>query len=103
MVQSYDGSGLSTRELRSVVRTAAEIEVIRRDIERLRLDGHRVRDIGKYLLLDPSEIEDHLLEMSRSTLYYVGDLEWALSDPYAGSGSDAVDRLRHRSRNPRLV
>jgi hypothetical protein len=98
MVQAYDGSGHAPRLTRGEVRTAGEIEVIRRHIERLRRDGHRARDIGKYLRLDPSEVADHLIEMSRSTLYEVGDLEWALSDPFAGSGSDAIDRLRHSHR-----
>jgi Meiotically up-regulated gene 113 len=99
MVQAYDGSGHAPRLTRGEVRTAAEIEVIRRDIERLRRDvDARPRDIGKYLRLDPSEVEDHLIELSRSTLYCVGDLEWALSDPLTGSGSDALDRMRHSHR-----
>ena len=99
MVQAYDGSGRAPRLTRGEVRTAAEIEVIRRDIERLRRDGHRARDIGKYLLLDPTEVEDHLIEMSQSSLYYVGNLEWALSDPLAGSGSDAMDRMGYRDQS----
>jgi hypothetical protein len=56
------------------------------------------RDIGKYLLLDPYEVSGHLIEMSRSPIYYVGDLAWALSDPLEGSGSDAVDRLLQHAR-----
>ena len=93
MVQAYDGSGIAPRLTRGEVRTASEIERIRRDIERLAGDGHRARDIGKYLLLDPSEVGDHLTEMSRSPIYQIEDLRWALSDPLAGSGSDAIDRL----------
>ena len=93
MVQAYDGSGIAPRLTRGEVRTASEIERIRRDIERLAGDGHRARDIGKYLLLDPSEVGDHLTEMSRSPIYQIEDLTWALSDPLAGSGSDAVNRL----------
>jgi hypothetical protein len=93
MVQAYDGSGNVPRLTHGEVRTASEIERIRQDIERLRRDGHRARDIGQYLLLDPAEVSSHLIEMSRSPIYYVGDLAWALSDPLDGSGSDAVDRL----------
>ena len=53
-------------------------------------DGrYRARDIGKYLLLDPSEVGDHLTEMSQSPIYQIEDLTWTLSDPLAGSGSDA--------------
>ena len=98
MVQAYDGSGHIPRLTHGEVRTASEIEHIRQDIERLRRDGHRARDIGKYLLLDHSEVRSHLIEMSQSPIYYVGDLAWALSDPLEGSGSDAVDRLLQRAR-----
>lgn len=93
MVQAYDGSRNAPKLTCGEVRTASEIERIRRDIERLRLDGHRARDIGKYLLLDPGEVSDHLIAMSQSPIYYVGDLAWALSDPLEGRGSDAIDRL----------
>ncbi len=80
--------GQRSRLTHGEVRTASEIERIRQDIERLRRDGHRARDIGQYLLLDPAEVSRHLIEMSRSPSYYVGDLAWALSDPLDGSGSD---------------
>jgi hypothetical protein len=93
MVRAYDGSRNAPKLTCGEVRTASEIEHIRRDIERLRIDGHRARDIGEYLLLDPGEVSNHLIEMSQSPIYYVGDLVWALSDPLEGSGSDAVDRL----------
>jgi hypothetical protein len=98
MVHAYDGSRNAPKLTYGEVRTASEIERIRQDIERLRIDGHRARDIGKYLLLDPGEVSDQLIEMSKSPIYYVGDLAWALSDPLEGSGSDAVDRLRQRAR-----
>jgi hypothetical protein len=98
MVQAYDGTSNAPTLTCGEVRTASEIERIRRDIERLRIDGHRARDIGEYLLLDIDEVSSHLTEMSHSSIYYVGDLAWALSDPLDGSGSDAIDRLLQRPR-----
>jgi Meiotically Up-regulated Gene 113 (MUG113) protein len=98
MVQAYDGTGNIPMLTCGEVRTTSEIERIRRDIERLRIDGHRVRDIGKYLLLDLDEVRYHLIEMSYLSIYYVGDLAWALSDPLDGSGSDAIDRLLQRAK-----
>ncbi len=86
MIDSYDGSGTPLLVTGGRVRTEAEIRRIRRDIEHRWLHGFTsTKTLAELLWLDPDEIDDHLIVMSRSrfwdVLKHVGpaieaDREW---------------------------
>jgi Meiotically up-regulated gene 113 len=74
MVHTYDGSGYAPRLDHGQIRTASEIELMRRDIERVYNRVSTVTDIARFLRLDVSEVEDQLQFMTKSTLY---DVKWS--------------------------
>ena len=70
MIHSYDGSGVPKLLAGANVRTTAELHRIRRDIERRWLNGFTsIKILSELLCLEPEEIEDHLIAMSRSTVW----------------------------------
>ena len=71
MVQAYDGSGVPPRLTGGDVRTSAEIDRMRRDIERLWLEGHDSAEIARYTWLSEEEVEQQLEEMRKFSIYDV--------------------------------
>jgi hypothetical protein len=70
MVNSYDGSGIPAIVAGANVRTDAEVQRIRRDIERRWLNGFQsIYTLAEFLWLDEQEIEDHLIAMSKSAIW----------------------------------
>jgi hypothetical protein len=72
MLHRFDGTGHPPTIRGAEVRTHAEIERIRRDIERMRLDSHEPPDIARVLGLDPEDVQEHLAVMRKSGMYNVG-------------------------------
>lgn len=82
MIWAYDGSGRAPILRGAQLRTAAEIQRIRRDIDRHWSYGHIVPEIAAYLSLEEDEVRDHLVEMSKSPLYRVRYYEPGCKNPY---------------------
>jgi T5orf172 domain len=77
LVHNYDGSGFAPELRYGRIRSASEVERIRRDIERVYNRVSWVHQIAEYLRLDMGEVEDHLRYMTGSTLY---DVNWGGHD-----------------------
>ena len=71
MIHTYDGSGTPPEMSGGDVRTAAEIQRIRRDIECLWRAGHDIDAIAEYTRLEVDEVEQHLAEMRQSMIWDV--------------------------------
>jgi hypothetical protein len=71
MLHAYDGSGQPPELARGDVRSPAEIQRIRRDIERLWRAGHPLPQIARYTWLDEAEVADHLDVMRASPIWDV--------------------------------
>ena len=85
MLHAYDGSGYPPTLAHGQIRSASELERIRRDIERLYHRCSSVQDIARFLLMDVEEVRDHLREMSKSSLYSV---QWWTYDLYDATWED---------------
>jgi Meiotically Up-regulated Gene 113 (MUG113) protein len=71
MVHAYDGSGVPPRLTGGDVRTAAELDRIRADIERLWLAGHDTTAIARLTWFTEEEVEQQLTEMREVGIYDV--------------------------------
>jgi Meiotically up-regulated gene 113 len=71
MVHAYDGSGSPPRLIGGDVRTAAELDRIRAEIERLWLAGHELAAIARYMWMDEEDIALQLEEMRELSIYDV--------------------------------
>jgi len=97
MIHTYDGSGTPPEMSGGDVRTAAEIQRIRRDIECLWRAGHDIDAIAEYTRLEVDEVEQHLAEMRQSMI-------WDVQTPggFYGRGSKVLPYgPRPRPRRPR--
>jgi hypothetical protein len=89
MIDAYDGSGTPLLVTGGTVRTEAEIRRIRRDIEQRWLHGFTsIKTLADLLWLDSDEIEQHLIAMSRLTI-------WDIPEHV---GSDLQDEQEWRTR-----
>lgn len=70
-IQVYEGDGERPYVLGNGARSAQEVLRLRREIERLWLEGHQPDEIARLLAVTADETRDHLAEMRRSTLYDV--------------------------------
>jgi predicted GIY-YIG superfamily endonuclease len=78
MVAAYDGHGGAPLLVDgATVRTAADLDRIRSDLNRLYLRGHvRIGELSQYTGLDTDEVLLHLDAMGQSGLYDVGRNLW---------------------------
>ena len=71
MIHAYDGSGHPPLLTAGDVRTPAEIQRIRKDIERLWRVGHTVERIAEYTWLEVEQVEQQLSEMRAAGIWDV--------------------------------